>query len=256
MSDLAEKLRLGDPDRHAATLAAPAQVRAKLWTLFAFNLEIARAPWMTSEPMIAEMRLQFWADVLEEIAAGKPPRAHEVASPLSDLWRDCDLPLSLGQEMVAARRWDIYREPFADERAFEQHIQATSGNLMWLCVRALNADHTAEQTVRDMGYATGLANWLVAIPRLESAGRIPLVDGRDSAVAALAQDGLMRLKRARANRHKVCADVLPVMLTGWQAGAILTKAAKAPHLVREGGLVPSEFRRRGSLLLRALSGRW
>ena len=256
MTDLAEKLRVGDPERHAATLAAPENLRARLWPLYAFNLEIARAPWMTSEPMIAEMRLQFWADVLDEISEGKPPRAHEVASPLSEVWREYDLPVALGHEMVAARRWDIYRDPFADESAFEQHLQATSGNLMWLCARALDADHSAEPIIRDMGYAAGLANWFLAIPRLEDAGRIPLIDGRETAVAALAQDGLMRLKRARANRATVGADLLAVMLTGWQAGTILNRAAKSPHLVREGGLQPSEFWRRGSLLLRALSGRW
>ncbi|PZX47899.1 squalene/phytoene synthase [Roseinatronobacter thiooxidans] len=256
MTALAEKLRLGDPDRHAATLAAPEEERAKLWPLYGFNLEIARAPWMTTEPMISEMRLQFWADVLDEIDSGTAPRAHEVASPLADLWRACNLPLALGHEMVAARRWDIYREPFADEAAFEQHLQATNGNLMWLAAMSLGADQRAEGPVRDMGYAAGLANWLLAVPRLEAAGRIPLVDGRDSAVAALAQSGLLRLKRARANRGYVPANLLPVMLTGWQAGAILKTAARSPHLVQAGQLQASEFTRRGSLFLRALTGRW
>lgn len=256
MTDLAEKLRIGDPDRHAATLAAPEDVRSKLWPLYAFNLEIARAPWMTAEPMIAEMRLQFWADVLDEIAAGKAPRAHEVASPLAGVWRTSDLPIELGHEMIAARRWDIYRAPFADDTALEAHLNATSGHLMWLGALALGAGPQAEAPLRDMGYAAGLANWLLAVPQLESAGRIPLVDGRDSAVAALAQAGLVRLKRARAQRAHVPDAVLPVMLTGWQAGAVLTSAAKSPHLVQAGGLQGSEFMRRGSLLLRALTGRW
>ncbi|MGL4415534.1 squalene/phytoene synthase family protein [Roseinatronobacter monicus] len=256
MNDLAEKLRIGDPDRYAATLAAPEDVREQLWPLYAFNLEIARAPWMTAEPMIAEMRLQFWADVLDEIAEGKAPRAHEVASPLAEVWRAADLPLALGHEMIAARRWDIYREPFADDAALEAHLNATSGHLMWLGALALGVGPQAEAPLRDMGHAAGLANWLLAVPRLEAAGRIPLVDGRDNAVAALAQAGLMRLKRARAHRAKVPARALPVMLTGWQAGAILTTAAKTPHLVQAGGIKSSEFKRRGSLLLRALSGRW
>lgn len=56
----------GDPDRFAAIMAAPPAARARLFPLYAFNLEVARAPWVTKEPMIAEMRLQWWRDVLAE----------------------------------------------------------------------------------------------------------------------------------------------------------------------------------------------
>jgi phytoene synthase len=256
MTDLAEKLRQGDPDRYAATLAAPQDVRETLWPLYAFNLEIARAPWMTTEAIIAEMRLQFWADVLDDIAEGKTPRAHEVARPLASIWRAYDLPVALGHEMIAARRWDIYREAFADTAAFKQHLQASSGNLIWLCALALGADKAIEPVLRDMGHAVGLANWLVAVPRLVAAGRTPLVENDSAAVAALAQDGLARLERARAHKGSVPARLLPVMLTGWQAGAILRIAARSPHLVQAGGLQGSEFRRRGGLLLRAIFRQW
>ncbi|TNF18762.1 MAG: phytoene synthase, partial [Rhodobacteraceae bacterium] len=50
----------GDPDRFASAMAAPVAARARLFPLYAFNLEVARAPWVTQEPMIAEMRLQWW----------------------------------------------------------------------------------------------------------------------------------------------------------------------------------------------------
>ena len=54
----AELVERGDPDRFLATMAAPVALRATLFPLYAFNVEIARAPWVTQEPMIAEMRLQ------------------------------------------------------------------------------------------------------------------------------------------------------------------------------------------------------
>lgn len=256
MSDLAEIVRLGDPDRHAATLAAPEEVRAKLWPLYAFNLEIARAPWVTQEPMIAEMRLQFWADVLDGIAEGKPARAHEVAAPLSAVWRAAGLPIALGHNMIAARRRDIYKEPFADAAELDAHLDATSGSLMWLAALALGAGQQAEEPVRDMAYAIGLSNWLQAVPVLQAHGHHPLPDASDSAIAALARSGLVRMKRARAARRNVPADVGVIMLTGWQAGPVLRRATRHPHLVQSGGLALSEFSRRGRLLLRALTGRW
>ncbi len=256
MSALAEIVRAGDPDRFAATLAAPEAAREKLWTLYAFNLEIARAPYVTQEPLIAEMRLQFWADVMAEIARGAAPRAHEVAQPLSTLWQAEGLPVALGEEMIAARRWDVARDPFEDEAALVAHLDATSGHLMWLSARLLGASAESEPVVRDMAHASGLANWLVAVPALRAAGRAPLVDDRDGAIRALADDGLRRLGQARAERARLPASVLPALLTGWQAGPILRRAARRPAHVREGRLQGSEFARRGGLFWRAISGRW
>ncbi|MFM7443344.1 MAG: squalene/phytoene synthase family protein, partial [Tabrizicola sp.] len=66
----AELVSRGDPDRFRAVMAAPAFARAQLLPLYAFNLEVARAPWVTEEPLIAEMRLQWWRDVVENAASG------------------------------------------------------------------------------------------------------------------------------------------------------------------------------------------
>ncbi|KCV83576.1 hypothetical protein ATO10_02410 [Actibacterium atlanticum] len=234
----------GDPDRFAAVVAAPADARAVLLPLYAFNVEVSRAPWVTAEPMIAEMRLQWWRDALEEIGQGGPVRRHEVVDALAPVL-DAAAAEELDQ-LVAARRWDCYRDPFDDAAAFEAYINATSGNLTWVAARALGA--TDEQAVRDVGYAIGVANWLRAIPQLEALGRVPLVDGRTEAVAALAQGALARLTR-------VSKPARPAVLSGWQARGILKLAAKDPAAVAQGGLVPSEFARRGGLLKAALTGR-
>lgn len=256
MTDLAEIVRAGDPDRHAASLSAPDAARAKLWPLYAFNLEIARAPYVTQEPLIAQMRLQFWADVLDDIDTGASARAHEVAAPLSFLWRAEGLPVALGHAMIAARNWDIARDPFADDDALTTHLDATAGNLMWLAARVLGARDGAEPVVRDMAFASGLANWLVAVPALRAAGRVPLVDHSDAAIRALAQKGLARLAHARRQRALVPTSAGPALLAGWQAGAVLRNASRNPALVHTGGLLRSEFARRGGLLVRAISGRW
>ncbi|NOX39165.1 MAG: squalene/phytoene synthase family protein, partial [Alphaproteobacteria bacterium] len=62
----------GDPDRFMSAMTAPPHLRGRLMVLYAFNLEIARAAWVTSEPMIAEMRLQWWLDMVTEIREGRP----------------------------------------------------------------------------------------------------------------------------------------------------------------------------------------
>lgn len=248
----AEIVFRGDPDRFRATMAAPLAGREKLFPLYAMNVEVARAPWVTQEAMIAEMRLQWWRDVLAEIASGGPVRRHEVATPLADVMsREMAEDLD---DLVVARRWDIYRDPFDDLTAFQQHIGATSETLMWAAARLLGP--AKESVVRDFAYAAGVANWLQAVPELEAKGRIPLVDGRPEAVRNLAQSALDRLLRAQRARKDVSAAATPALWSGWTAKAVLTQAVKDPLSVANGALGSSEARKRLSLLIKSTFGRW
>lgn len=238
----AELVARADPDRFLAAMAAPKMARRVLLPIYAFNVEVARAPWVTQEPMIAEMRLQWWRDALDEIASGGTVRRHEVVTPLADVL-DAD-GARLLDGLVAARRWDITHDPFEDADAFETYIDATTGHLTWAAARALGAQD--EASVRVIAQGSGLANWFLAIPALEAAGRVPLVDGRPQAVRALAEQGLRRL-RSRASRA-----ARPALLATWRARALLRQAKADPTRVAEGTLGQSEFHRRSSLLWRSL----
>ncbi len=245
----AEIVQRGDPDRFLAAMAAPPAARAALFPIYAFNVEVSRAPWLTEEPMIAEMRLQWWRDALEEVAGGGPVRRHEVAEPLAKVL-DPD-GARLLDALIVARRWDIYKDPFEDATAFAEYIDATAGGLMWTAARALGA-RDGETALRDIGWAGGLAAWLRAIPELEARGRRPLPDGRVAAVADLAKQGLQRWQRGR--RSRIPASARPATLASWQAGAILRQARRVPARVADGSLGQSEFARRGNLLIASFTG--
>jgi len=245
-----------DPDRFAATMAAPVVARARLWPIYAFNLEVARAAWASAEPMIAQMRLQWWRDALAEVEAGGTVRAHEVLTPLAALIRERHLPVALFDAMVVARHWDLGRNGFEDAAAFERHIQATAGNLMWLAAVVLGAAPEAEPVVRRFADGAGFAAWLQAVPVLVARGRLPLVDAGERAVADLARRGLVALADARAARRLVARDVAPALLAGWQAGPLLAQVMAEPGRVAAGTTGQAEFARRGGLLLRSVTGRW
>ncbi len=238
----------GDPLRFRTAMMAPVSARAKLFALYAFNVEVSRAPWVTQEAMIAEMRLQWWRDVLEEIAAGGPVRRHEVATPLAEV-------LSADQArlldtLVAARRWDIYRDPFEDEVHLTRYIDETAGHLMWVAASLLG--QAEEGPVRRAAYAGGIGAWLRAIPSLEEAGRVPLLDGTPAGVVALATGGLAALNEARGARQKVARACAPALLLATAAEPALQHAAKHPQAVVEGTLPDAGL----AFTLRAALGRW
>ena len=241
----AELLQRGDADRFAAAMAAPAQHRARLLPLYAFNLEVARAPWVTKEPMIAEMRLQWWRDIVAE----PQPRAHEVAGPLHAVIHDAELPLTVIDRLIAARLHDVWAEPFEGDSALESYLEDSAGGLMWLAALACGGGD--EAAARALGRAQGLANYLRAVPELVARGRHPLPDGRPEAVQAWARRGLDWLAEARKGKVAPAAA-----LAAWQTSGLLKRAARDPAAVAEGRLELSEFARRGCLLWQAVSGRY
>ncbi len=236
--------------RFRAAMAAPVAARRVLFPIYAFNVEVSRAPWMTQEPLIAEMRLQWWRDALEEIAGGATVRRHEVVTPLAEVLDARGA--ALLDALIVARQWDIYRDPFEDDAHLTDYLEKTSGNLMLAAARALG--EVDDAVVMDAGYATGVANWLRAIPALEEAGRVPLLDGRPEGIRALAEGALARLKAARARRGRISPAARPALLASWQAEGVLRRAMAQPRLAAEGGLEPSPIRSALALMRRSLGG--
>ena len=249
MTVCAALVERGDPDRFLATMTAPPAARARLWPLYAYNLEVARAPWASREPMIAEMRLQWWVDALEEIAAGRPPRAHEVVAPLVEVIREAELDVAPLIAIAEARRQDIWAEPLADLPAY---LEATAGNLMWVAARALGAEPAAEPVVRDFAFGAGLAAWLRAAPELITRGRDPL----PADPLPLVREGQARIARARARRRLVPASAAPALRAGWRAEATLAAARRAPEAMATGLPPEPEILRRLRLMRLAFTGRW
>ncbi|MCO4848562.1 MAG: squalene/phytoene synthase family protein [Yoonia sp.] len=231
-----------DPDRFRATMAAPVAARRVLFPIYAFNVEVTRAPWVTQEEMIAEMRLQWWRDALEEIGAGGSVRKHEVVDALAGIL-DPEGAKTL-DDLVAARRWDVYKDAFEDRSHLNEYIDATSGALMWTAARLLGG--TDEAGGRAFAYGVGIANLLRAVPDLEDRGRKPLVDGTAAGVKALALDGLASLKRGNAPKA--------VKLSGFQAAPILKQAIADPSRVANGTLGLGPIRQATHLVRIALSG--
>ncbi len=267
----AELVRKGDPDRFRCAMVAPVDLRGRLLALYAFNLEVARAPYVTQEPLIAQMRLQFWRDAIGEVFAGKNPRKHEVIAPLTQVISQANLPRVLFDALIDAREFDIGREPHSDRDGFDTYIDNTSGTLMELAARALGAGNATIPIIRDFAYTAGVAKLLLALPALYAAGRDPVPTGwlldrgliakaiapepLTRSLQAIAGDALQRLQKARTRRRLVPTRTIAALLPGRDAGTILRNILKSPDNALQLA-APSEFRQRWSLLWRASSGFW
>lgn len=249
----AEAVRRGDADRFLSAMTAPPGARPLLFALYAFNLEVSRATVAAREPMIVQMRLQWWRDALAEIASGGIVRRHEVVAPLAQEIRAYGLSITPLLEVIDARERDLDAAPFEDDAALRAYLEATAGALAVAAGRGLGCGPAGENALRRAAGAAATGRWLAALGAMTALGGQALGPRSADRIPGIAEAALGDLRAARKLRFGAS---VPVLRAFWMAGPVLRQARREPVAALEGRLGLSEFRRRGSLLLKTAAGRW
>ena len=142
-----------DPDRMRAARLADPDLRDWLFVLYAFHAELAKVPELVSEPMIGQIRYQWWRDCLDEIYSGKTVRQHEVAVPLAQMIEQTGLSRFRLDKLIDGRERDLDPTPFKDMSVARDYAAATSGALAIAAVEICGGDAS---TGRMAGEAWGL----------------------------------------------------------------------------------------------------
>ncbi|MEM9211187.1 MAG: squalene/phytoene synthase family protein [Pseudomonadota bacterium] len=224
----AENVAEGDPARFRVVMTMPLPLREKLLPILAFNLEVARAPYVTAEPMIARIRLQWWRDCLDEIFAGGDVRAHDVAHPLAAVIRAVNLPKKPFTDMLDARETDIEGFDFETWDTLWGYLDVSGGALLEVLGLAAGIDRPA----RDNGTGFAAAGWLRAVPDLSKRGGRVLPNPEE--VPQFADGALHRISG--------CGSLQPISRFGYLVPYTLKKAGRDPSAVLEGRLEPHPLR--------------
>jgi phytoene synthase len=163
--------RRHDPDRFFCALFAPPAKREALFTLIAFNHELARAREAASNPLIALMRMTWWREVVEHAAEGRPARQHEVAAPLNAAIQAGELDAPSLIAMAEAREMEAEEEAIASTAALHAYLRGTAGGFAVAAGRLLGAPPALLPGLQEAGLLFGLAGVLRAVPALAAQGR-------------------------------------------------------------------------------------
>lgn len=128
-SSVIDRLDGVDPDRMRAARLAEPDIRDRLFALYAFHAELAKIPELVSEPMLGQIRYQWWRDCLNEIYSDGPVRAHEVSTPLSEMVTQSGMSRFLLDRIIDGRERDLDPTPFKALKAATEYADATSGAL-------------------------------------------------------------------------------------------------------------------------------
>ena len=245
----ADQIRRYDYDRYLCALFAPAPERARLFALYAFNLEIARVREAVSEPVIGQMRLQWWRDALAEFANGKV-RAHPVAQALAQALAERPVRPELFERLLTAREFDLSDEQPSDVAALESYAADTSSALLQAALDLVGVtDAAAEDAAGHVGVAWSLVGLLRAAPFHARQRRLYLpqdllaraqvdserfFEGRAGAglldvTRRVAERANEHLAQARARRQQIPRAARPVLLPATLADSHLKRLRRANY---------------------------
>lgn len=212
--DLAAFARSHDPDRFLCALFAPAEARPALFTLIAFNHELARAREAATNPVAALIRLQWWRDAVEEAAAGRPARRHEVAAPLHAAVTAGALDPRDLIAMADAREAEADEGGIPTRGAFQAYLRGSAGGFAVAAGRLLGAAGPALAALQALGAAYGLAGVLRNLPAHAAQNRC-LLPADALAEAGLNAEAVIRSPEAAAPLvRRMAAEALAVMPSG------------------------------------------
>ncbi|MCR9134789.1 MAG: phytoene/squalene synthase family protein [Alphaproteobacteria bacterium] len=257
-------LREGDRDRYLCALLTPGRHRGAITALYAFNLEIARIRDVVTEPMMGEVRLQWWNDLIEN-PSETAPAGHPVAESLVKAIDDHDLPRQTFLNMIAARQFDLYDDPMPDRNTLEGYAGETASALIHLCTRVLDTSGKAASAdaAGHAGVAQLIAGLLLLLPLhrsrgqlfvpgdiLKSAGldRESFLAGKQTesinqALLAFVALGREHLRKAREFADQIPADCFAAYLSVCFVEPVLDRAERSGATLLESPLVMPQWRR-------------
>ncbi|MBK3798291.1 squalene/phytoene synthase family protein [Azospirillum brasilense] len=277
LSYCGREVRKYDNDRFLTCLFAPAERRESLFALYAFNLEIAKTREVVTEPVLGQMRLQFWRDGLDKIYEGAAVPKHAVMEPLAAAVREGGLSRALFDRLIDAREADLDDTPPANLSCLVNYAEVTGAPLVQLALEILGAKGPeAMEAGRQAGIGYALAGIVRAVPfharqhrqllpadRMAAHGAKPgdLFELRSTPelrpvareVAEAARD---HLAKARALRRSVPRAALSALLPAVLAGLhldVLAREGNDPFAARV--LMPHPLRH-AKLAWAALRGRF
>ena len=118
--DLDDLIRRVDPDRWLSSrFVADSAARADVIALYAYDHELARAPKVASNPLLGEIRLSWWREVLDEAFDGRPARQHPTAQALAAMITRRGLVRGPLEAMIDARYRELDATPMTELEALD-----------------------------------------------------------------------------------------------------------------------------------------
>ena len=187
LSYCGDLVRRFDRERYLVDLFASGDRREALFAIHAFNHELAKTREVVSEPLLGQVRLQWWREAVARLFAGGSAPRHEVLQPLAAAIDRFRLTQPHFERLIEARECDLDEVEVATTADFTRYAEATCVPLLHLALEVFESDSAAaRQAAGHAGMAWGVAGLLRAVPFHAAQGRLLLPSD------VLAEEGVAR----------------------------------------------------------------
>ncbi len=227
-------------DRYLAARLAPRHTRRDLIALAAFVGETARIIATASEPLVGEMRLQWWRDVLEPGRAAGEATGNPIADALREAIGRHALPVELFSTLLDARSRALEPDFAAAGAGLDQNLDETEGAAFRLAARILgiSANDAADKLLFAAGQAYGRVQLLRSVPLVLATRRqlsleATLVNDWAALAPAVLKSARSWLQQARRDA-RLAPTAMPAVLPVALVEPYLTALERlGPEIVRE-----------------------
>ncbi len=226
-------------DRYLAARLAPRGVRRDLIALAAFVGETARIIAMASEPLVGEMRLQWWRDALAPLRSGGEATGNPIADALRATMARHALPAELFSTLLDAQSRALDPGWAAAGAVFGRYLDDTDGAAFRLAARILGVppSDATDKLLLAAGQAYGGVQLLRAVPlMLNARSRLPhahLVNDWAALAPAMLKAAKSALQEARRQSHEAAAAIPAVLPAALVEPYLAALERLGPEIVRE-----------------------
>ncbi|MGE0316286.1 MAG: squalene/phytoene synthase family protein [Hyphomicrobiaceae bacterium] len=172
--------RRGAHDYYLSALLAPKKAKDDLLVLAAFEGELRRISETIGDPILAEIRLQWWRDAVSAMADMRQS-GHPVADALARLVTSRHVSAASLHKSIDARSAETGTEPIATEQDLDSYLDRTDGAALARAV-AVASTHIAvpeprPALVQAAGRCVGLSRILLDLSWRRESGRPPVLPG-------------------------------------------------------------------------------
>lgn len=164
-TQIGEEVKQYDYDRWLCSLFTGAEQREALYALISFNIELSRIRETVSEPMLGDIRLQWWREAVSSLENAMIKR-HPVVEALHQAHHQKPLDFTLMRAMIDTRSKDLDPTPMESDADLIAYADGTGGALQQMIIRMLGAaaGSPADEAAKRAGRAFALTGILRAIP--------------------------------------------------------------------------------------------
>lgn len=223
LSHCSQLVRDHDHDRWLTMLFANADDREALAALYAFNHEVAKTRETVSEPILGEIRLEWWREAIEGLYQGTV-RRHPVTEALASAMEARTLPQTEFEAIIDGRLSDLYD---TNPKSFDDlldYADKTGGTVSRLAARICGVE---DDPLLDAASAIGRAWALTGLLRalgFQAAMRRTMLPDESLDKAGISKETLFK--------GEFSPELIPVINNLVEtARAALDEGRKVPHLI-------------------------